>query len=71
MMVRLGDLVVNLSELRRRVASIGRGTKEVGSTINIETKRRPGEGQTRWKDGSYLTVDQAVDETYQRDMDIA
>lgn len=72
MMVRLGDLVVNLSELRHRVASIGRGTKEVGSTVDIETKRRkPGKDQMRHKDGSYLTKDEVAEEEFCRKNHIA
>ena len=64
--ISLGDLIVNLTELRRRAALVGKGTKDVPIA-----RRRPGQGQMRWKDGSYLSVDEATDEAYQKEMDIA
>lgn len=63
--ITIGNLTINLTELRRRVALAGKDTKESEITTDIGTKRRkPGEGQMRWKDGSYLTEDEVLSETF-------
>ena len=33
-------------------------------------KKKPGEGRMRWKDGSYLTPEQAADEKWQKDNEV-
>jgi hypothetical protein len=38
--------------------------------VPVEDMKRPGAGQMRFKDGSYLTKQQGVDEDYQREMGI-
>ena len=71
-LLRFGELVVNLSKLRSRVALVGKGTKEVGSAVGIEIERRKqGEGQMRYRDGSYLTQAETEEENFCRDMNIA
>lgn len=70
--VTIGNLAINLTELRNRAALSGKDTKEGGITTDIGTKRRkPGEGQMRWRDGSYLTEAEREEEQFLIDNEIA
>ncbi len=56
-----GQLMVNGQEMKARFPKPEEGSSE---------KKKPGEGRMRWKDGSYLTTEQAVDEKWQKDNEV-
>lgn len=56
-----GRLVVNGQEIKARLPKPKEDSGE---------KKKPGEGQMKWKRGSYLTEQQAIDEKFQKDNEI-
>lgn len=56
-----GQLMVNGQEIKARFPKPEESSSE---------KKKPGEGQMRWKRGSYLTEQQVIDEKFQKDNEI-
>ncbi len=59
--IKNGQLMVNGQEIKARFPKPDKVDGE---------KKKPGEGQMRWKRGSYLTEQQATDEKFQKDNEI-
>jgi hypothetical protein len=68
MWLELKDKLLILVNFRRRVALVGVGEKP---PVPTEKPKKPGEGQMRWRNGSYLTSGQVTDERFQIENDIA
>jgi len=70
--VTIGDLTINLTELRSRAALAGKDKKEGEINTDIGTKRRkPDKRQMKRNPGSFLTKAEVDEERFNIEMDIA
>lgn len=64
-------MVIKLVIKDEKLIAIDEATKmetDLGEVGGIKIRKNPMEGKPRWKDGSLLTIQEAVDEIYQKRM---